>query len=75
MAAVKSIESKPTMNGIQTKIVMHEKVTSLKVMAELMGLIAPDKPAPLEDYSKSTHEERRLLLDAPEELYAELIEG
>lgn len=76
MAAVKSIKTRPTMNGIHTEIQMHDKLQSLKILAELMGLVAPDKPPVLEDYATPVKSEEEILEDAaPEELYQQLLEN
>lgn len=52
MAAVKSMKTIPSPYGIRTEITLHDKHPSLKAMGELMGLVAPDKPPALADYSK-----------------------
>lgn len=72
MAAVKTIRTKPTMYGNHMEIVMHDKKESLKVFGELMGLVAPDRPPALEDYTKDSIT-ARALQDAPEAIYAELL--
>lgn len=73
MAAVKSLKTVPTMSGMRTEISLHDKVVSLKILAELMGLVAPDKPPVLEDYAKPKSIEDKSK-EAPEKLYAELLE-
>lgn len=73
MAAVKSIKTIPTSSGMRTEVYLHDKATSLKVMTELMGLVAPDKPPVLEGYSSSAKQEALIDQQAPEELYATLI--
>lgn len=75
MGAVKSMSSKPTMNGMQVEVKTHDKMVALAMLTKLMGLVAPDAPPVLEDYSSSNQEERQRLLEAPEELYARLLEG
>lgn len=74
MGAVKSIETKPGMYGLATKVILHDKHPSLKAMGEMMGLVAPDKAPPLQEYVKPPQsvDERA---DVPEELYMELLEG
>lgn len=52
LQAVKSLKTIPGMYGIRTEVVLHDKHPSLKVLTELMGLVAPDNPRPLEEYSK-----------------------
>jgi len=73
MEAVKSIEAKPGMYGISTKIVLHDKHPSLKAMGEMMGLVAPDKPAPLLEYVKPPKKDEQLT-KSPEQLYTDLLE-
>ena len=74
MGAVKSIETKPGMYGLATKVVLHDKLSSLKAMGEMMGLIAPDKPRPLLEYVKPP-ESKSDKEDVPEEEYMQLLEG
>lgn len=50
MGAVKSIESTPTQFGTKWKLVLQDKITALKSLAEYMGLVAPDKPPVLREY-------------------------
>jgi hypothetical protein len=73
MRAVKSIETKPGMYGVQTKLTLHDKLPALKAMAEMMGLIAPDKPPPLQEYVTPLTVTESELDKAPEVLYAELL--
>lgn len=72
--AIKSIETKPTMYGLATKITLHDKTTSLKHIAELMGLIASDKAPPLLDYAKPPVTIDNSNKD-DEKLYMDLING
>lgn len=70
MAAVKSIETKAGMYGMNTKIVLHDKAQSLKLVGELMGLQAPDKPPLLKNYVKPIDrrtEEQKQIGDSAEE--------
>lgn len=71
--AVKSIEIKPGMYGVHTKLVLHDKHASLKAMGEMMGLVAPDRPPPLLEYVKPPEATRQLTEQAPEKAYAELL--
>lgn len=73
MQAVKSIETKPGAFGLHTKIVMHDKHPSLKAMGEMMGLIAPDRPPPLEEYVKPMKTVNEKTVLAPEKEYTELL--
>ena len=73
MAAVKSIETKPGMYGLQTKVVLHDKHPSLKAMGEMMGLVAPDKTPALVEYVKPPVDKKRVE-KAPEKAYQELLE-
>lgn len=74
MAAVKSIKAAPTINGMRTEIHMHDKIQSLKILAELMGLVAPDAPPVLEEYTSKALPTDAAATDAPEEEYARLLE-
>ncbi len=73
MGAVKSIETKPGMYGLATKVVLHDKHPSLKAMGEMMGLVAPDKPAALLDYVKPPQAINETS-DVPEQMYIDLLE-
>lgn len=74
MGAVKSIETKPGMYGMATKVVLHDKHPSLKAMAEMMGLVAPDKVAPLLEYVKPPAAVEDKAVDISEQVYIELLE-
>lgn len=74
LGAVKSIETKPGMYGLATKIVLHDKHPSLKAMGEMMGLVAPDKTPPLLDYVKPP-QAIDVATDVPEQVYIELLES
>lgn len=50
LGAVKSIETTPTQFGMRCKVVLQDKLPALKGLAELMGLVAPDKPPALREY-------------------------
>lgn len=74
LGAVKSMKTIPSPYGIRTEITLHDKHPSLKTMTELMGLVAPDRPPALADYSKPPKAEQ--IGDAvPETAYAELLES
>lgn len=75
MRAVKSIETKPGAFGLHMKITLHDKHPSLKTMTELMGLVAPDKPAPLDEYVKPVQKVDQKALMAPEKEYTELLQS
>lgn len=76
MAAVKTIKTKAGLNGISTEVVMHDKITSLKILAELMGLIASDKPPALGEYSAPVKtKEVENAESNPEEVYSNLLES
>lgn len=73
MAAVKTIRSVPSPYGNRVEIVMHDKHPSLKVLTELMGLVAPDKTPVLQDYARPPQSKE--IIDAvPETAYVKLIE-
>lgn len=74
MGAVKSIETKPGMYGLATKVILHDKHPSLKALGELMGLIAPDRAPALYDYVKPPEAESNKA-DVPEDIYMELLEA
>jgi len=74
MSAVKTIETKPGLHGLTTKVVMHDKLASLKALGEMMGLIAPDKPAPLTEYVTPVVDEDDVVENTPEDVYAKLLE-
>jgi hypothetical protein len=72
LAAVKSMKTIPSLYGVRTEITLHDKHPSLKIMAELMGLVAPDTPPVLRDYVRpvKTEAERSAV---PEDAYAALL--
>lgn len=74
MAAVKSIETKPTLYGLQTKVTLHDKHPSLKAMGEMMGLVSPDRPPPLQEYVRPPAVEAKDSGAAPETQYSQLLE-
>lgn len=76
MQAVKSIETKPGAFGLQTKVVLHDKLPALKAMAELMGLIAPEKPPALENYVSPPKNVTpgQEIIESPEERYTQLLQ-
>jgi hypothetical protein len=53
LQAVKSLKTIPSPYGIRTEVVLHDKHPSLKVLTELMGLVAPDRPPTLAEYVKA----------------------
>lgn len=73
LAAVKSMKTIPSPYGLRTEITLHDKHPSLKVLTELMGLVAPDRPPPLADYAKPPAEVGRGS-DVPETAYIEYLE-
>jgi hypothetical protein len=74
LAAVKSMKTIPSPYGLRTEITLHDKHPSLKVLTELMGLVAPDRPPALADYSKPP-EQDQIGEGAPETAYAALLES
>lgn len=50
--AIKSVETKVGVNGVNSKIIMHDKLPALKMLSELMGMTAPDTPPVLAEYVK-----------------------
>lgn len=75
LQAVKSMKTVPSPYGIRTEITLHDKHPSLKMLTELMGLVAPDRPAPLADYSKPPVQEQRIGEGVPEAAYQALLES
>lgn len=74
LAAVKKVSSKMTTRGIETELTMHDKRGAMDILAKLMGMVAADGQPLLEEYSSSSREEDRRLLEAPEDVYAQMIE-
>lgn len=74
LAAVKKLESIPSPYGIRTSITLHDKHASLKILTELVGLVAPDRPPPLADYAKpvTTQDAQS---QVPEAAYVALLES
>lgn len=72
LSAVKKIESIPSPYGMRTSITMQDKQQSLKVLTELVGLVAPDQPPPLRNYVGRT-KEAAAIQQVPEDAYAELL--
>jgi len=52
MKSVKTFKCKMTPRGYESEIVMHDKIQSLKILGEMMGLVIPDRPPVLKEYSK-----------------------
>lgn len=74
LAAVKSMKTIPSPYGNRTEITLHDKHQSLKVLTELMGLVAPDRPPPLADYSKPVVNKAEQQA-VPEAAYVALLES
>ena len=74
LSAIKTITSKMTMRGNEFQIVMHDKKGAMDTLAKLMGMVASDEAPLLEDYATSKSETDRQLLDAPADIYAQMIE-
>ncbi len=72
LSAVKSMKTIPGPWGLRTEINLHDKQMSLKVLTELVGLVAPDKPPVLEEYAKPPRE-RALTEQVPEKAYLEYL--
>lgn len=75
LAAVKSMKTIPSMYGIRTEITMQDKQQSLKVLTELSGLVAPDKPTPLTEYLGPKQTAQEALTAVPEQAYVQLLES
>ncbi len=74
LAAVKSMKTIPSPYGNRTEITLHDKHPSLKVLTELVGLVAPDAPPVLQEYAKPINKVNQLE-QVPEKAYAELLEN
>ncbi len=74
VGAVKAIKQIPSAYGNRVEIVMHDKIPSLKILSELIGLVAPDKPALLSDYV-GAEQDIKHLESTPAEEYANLLES
>ena len=74
LAAVKSMKTIPSPYGLRTEITLHDKHPSLKVLTELMGIVAPDRPPVLAEYAKPAQAEQ-IGDSAPETAYAALLES
>lgn len=72
--AIKSLKSIPSPYGIRTEITLYDKHPALKALAEFMGLVAPDAPPPLKDYTKPPVTTEQLQ-QVPETAYAKLLES
>lgn len=72
LRAIKAVKVKPTMNGMQTELVLHDKKEALAILTKLTGLVAPDRPPLLERYVTDAKEQEAL--DAPSDVYAQLLE-
>ena len=75
LAAVKAVRTKPTMNGMQTEIVLHDKRGAMDVLAKLMGMVQTEGAPLLEDYASNDKQAEQRLLDAPADVYAAMLEG
>lgn len=75
MAAVKSMKTIPGPYGNRTEITLHDKLPSLKVLTELVGLVAPDRPPALAEYSRPVQTKAQQQGQAPETAYAALLES
>jgi hypothetical protein len=73
VGAVKSIETKPGSFGMSMKITMHDKLPSLKLLGELMGMTSPDAQPPLKEYVSAKVNQQKLEI-IPEKAYMELLE-
>ena len=74
--AIKSIECKPGQMGMSWKITLHDKLPALRTLTEMMGYVAPERPAVLKEYvSQELQEAQRKAIEAPEAEYTELLES
>lgn len=73
LAAVKSVETKMTTTGLQTKLTLHDKRGAMDILAKLMGMVASDEAPLLEDYATDSSDKQDIL-NAPEDVYAQMLE-
>ena len=74
--AIKSIECKPGQMGMSWKITLHDKLPALRTLTEMMGYVAPERPAVLKEYvSQELQDAQRKAIEAPEDEYTELLES
>ena len=74
--AIKSIECKPGQMGMSWKITLHDKLPALRTLSEMMGYVAPERPAVLKEYvSQELQDAQRKAIEAPEAEYTELLES
>ena len=74
--AIKSIECKPGQMGMSWKITLHDKLPALRTLTEMMGYVAPERPAVLKEYvSQELQDAQRKAIEAPEAEYTELLES
>lgn len=73
-AAVKTVRSETTMRGTKYEIVMHDKKGAMDTLAQLMGMVASKEAPLLEDYATSKSDSDRELLEAPADIYAQMLE-
>lgn len=75
LQSVKSMKTIPSPYGIRTEITLHDKQQSLKVLTELVGLVAPDQPPVLKKYLGLNDAKTKQVLNAvPETAYQQLLE-
>lgn len=75
LAAIKRVTSRMTTKGIETIVEMHDKRGAMDVLAKLMGMVHNDGAPLLEDYATNNKQHNQMLLDAPEDIYASMIDG
>ena len=73
-AAVKAVRTRQTLQGLHVEIILYDKQVALDKFTKLMGMVAPDQAPILEEYV-TDRRERQQLLEAPEDLYAQMLEG
>lgn len=74
LSAIKKVNSKMTTRGIETIIETHDKRGAMDILAKLMGMVASDGAPLLEDYATNRQTQSQLLLQAPEDIYAQMLE-
>lgn len=75
MKAVKTLKVSYGTHGPKYELVMHDKIQAIKMLAELQGLVAPDRPAPLREYIAPPEAATQQRLEAPEAAYQALLDN
>lgn len=73
--AIKSIETKISLSGTNSKITLHDKLPALKALSEMMGMTAPEQAPVLAQYVKQEIKQNTMInVQSPETEYVHLLE-